>query len=105
MLDKYVTDKTPAIHQWLLKHPRFQPHFTPTSSSWLNLVERWFAELTSRKLRRSAHQQRHKNRGRHPQMDQRVEQEPQAVRLDEDRDDILEICATANELSTQNTRW
>jgi hypothetical protein len=38
-----------------VKHPRFHPHFTPTSSSWLNLVERWFAELTNRKLHRSAH--------------------------------------------------
>ena len=55
VLDNYATHKTPAIHQWLLKHPRFQLHFTPTSSSWMNLVERWFAELTNRKLRRSAH--------------------------------------------------
>ena len=55
VLDNYATHKTPAIHQWLLKHPRFHLHFTPTSSSWMNLVERWFAELTRRKLRRSAH--------------------------------------------------
>jgi transposase len=55
VLDNYATHKTPAIKQWLLKHPRFHLHFTPTSSSWLNLVERWFAELTTRKLRRSAH--------------------------------------------------
>jgi transposase len=55
VLDNYATHKTPAVHQWLLKHPRFRLHFTPTSSSWLNLVERWFAELTNRKLRRSAH--------------------------------------------------
>ncbi len=55
VLDNYATHKTPAIHQWLLKHPRLHLHFTPTSSSWMNLVERWFAELTSRKLRRSAH--------------------------------------------------
>jgi transposase len=55
VLDNYATHKTPAIHQWLLKHPRFHLHFTPTSSSWVNLVERWFAELTNRKLRRSAH--------------------------------------------------
>ncbi|BEK86250.1 hypothetical protein NSERKGN1266_22010 [Nocardia seriolae] len=41
--------------KWLLRHPRFHVHFTPTSASWLNLVERWFAELTNRKLRRSAH--------------------------------------------------
>jgi transposase len=50
-----ATHKTPAIHQWLLRHPWFHLHFTPTSASWLNLVERWFAELTNRKLRRSAH--------------------------------------------------
>ncbi|MFF4522608.1 IS630 family transposase [Streptomyces bluensis] len=53
--DNYATHKTPAVHKWLLRHPRFHLHFTPTSASWLNLVERWFAELTNRKLRRSAH--------------------------------------------------
>jgi transposase len=53
--DNYATHKTPAIKKWLASHPRFHLHFTPTSSSWLNLVERWFAELTNRKLRRSAH--------------------------------------------------
>ena len=55
VLDNYATHKTPEIQKWLLRHPRFHLHFTPTSSSWLNLVERWFAELTNRKLRRSAH--------------------------------------------------
>ena len=55
VLDNYATHKIPEIHQWLVRHRRFHLHFTPTSSSWLNLVERWFAELTSRKLRRSAH--------------------------------------------------
>lgn len=55
VLDNYATHKTPAIQQWLAKHPRFHLHFTPTYSSWLNLVERWFAELTNRKLRRSTH--------------------------------------------------
>ena len=53
--DNYGTHKTPEIKRWLLRHPRFQLHLTPTSSSWLNLVARWFAELTTRKLRRSAH--------------------------------------------------
>jgi len=53
--DNYATHKTPAVQNWLLRHPRFRIHFIPTSSSWLNLVERWFAELTNRKLRRSAH--------------------------------------------------
>lgn len=55
VLDNYATHKTPQVKAWLLKHPRFHLHFTPTSSSWLNLVERWFAELTNRKLRRSVH--------------------------------------------------
>ncbi|MDT2008969.1 IS630 family transposase [Rhodococcus opacus] len=53
--DNYATHKTPAIKTWLAAHPRFHLHFTPTSGSWLNLVERWFGELTNRKLRRSAH--------------------------------------------------
>ena len=55
VLDNASTHKTPAIQKWLAGHPRFVVHFTPTSSSWLNLVERWFAELTTKKLRRAAH--------------------------------------------------
>ena len=55
VLDNASTHKTPAIRKWLLAHPRFVLHFTPTSSSWLNLVERWFGELTNKKLRRGAH--------------------------------------------------
>jgi transposase len=55
VLDNSSTHKTPAIGTWLLRHPRFTFHFTPTSSSWLNLVERWFAELTRKMLARSAH--------------------------------------------------
>src|SRR3954463_5302076 len=55
VLDNSSTHKTPAIQKWLTAHPRFELHFTPTSSSWLNLVERWFAELTTKKLRRGAH--------------------------------------------------
>ena len=55
VLDNSSTHKTPAIRKWLLAHPRFVLHFTPTSSSWLNLVERWFGELTTKKLKRSAH--------------------------------------------------
>jgi transposase len=54
VLDNYATYKAPQVKNWLLRHPRFHLHFTPTSSSWLNLVERWFAELTNRKLHRSA---------------------------------------------------
>ncbi len=50
-----ATHTTPAIQRWLLRHPRFSFHFTPTYSSWPNLVERWFAELTERWLRRGSH--------------------------------------------------
>jgi transposase len=56
VLDNSSTHKTPKIARWLAAHPRFVLHFTPTSSSWLNLVERWFSELTTKKLKRSAHQ-------------------------------------------------
>ena len=52
ILDNYATHKHPAVKSWLAKHPRFQLHFTPTSSSWLNLVERWFRELTDKAIRR-----------------------------------------------------
>jgi transposase len=50
--DNYATHKHPDVQAWLTKHPRFHLHFTPTSSSWLNLVERWFRELTDKALRR-----------------------------------------------------
>jgi transposase len=55
ILDNYATHKTPDIVRWLLRHPRFHLHFTPTSGSWLNMVERWFAELTTKKIKRGAH--------------------------------------------------
>ena len=50
--DNYGTPKHPNVKAWLAKHPRFHLHFTPTSSSWLNLVERWFRELIDKALRR-----------------------------------------------------
>jgi len=55
VLDNASTHKTPAIKRWLVAHPRFVLHFTPTSASWLNLVERWFGELTQKRLRRGTH--------------------------------------------------
>ena len=53
--DNSSTHKTPAIQRWLTAHPRFQLHFTPTYSSWLNLVERFIAELTTKWLPRGTH--------------------------------------------------
>jgi transposase len=55
ILDNYGTHKTALIRRWLLKRPRFHLHFTPTSASWINLVERWFALLAERHLRRGVH--------------------------------------------------
>ncbi len=55
VLDNASSHKTPKIRRWLAQHPRFVLHFTPTSSSWINLVERWFAELTTKLLKRGQH--------------------------------------------------
>jgi transposase len=55
VLDNSSTHKTPSIQRWLVRHPRFRLHFTPTYSSWLNLVERWFAELTTKWIKRGTH--------------------------------------------------
>ncbi len=52
ILDNYGTHKHPAVRTWLAAHPRYHLHFTPTSASWLNLVERWFAEITRQRIRR-----------------------------------------------------
>lgn len=55
IMDNYTTHKTEKVKRWLLRRPRFHVHFTPTYSSWINLVERWFSALTTKKLKRSAH--------------------------------------------------
>ena len=52
IVDNHATHKTERVKKWLLKHPRYQPHFTPTSASWLNMIERFFAELTNKRIRR-----------------------------------------------------
>ena len=52
--DNYATHKHPRVKGWLKRHPRFHMHFTPTSSSWLNLIERWFREITQKRIRRAA---------------------------------------------------
>jgi transposase len=54
IVDNYSTHKHPRVKSWLARHPRFHLHFTPTSSSWLNLVERWFRELTQQRIRRGS---------------------------------------------------
>jgi transposase len=54
VMDNYGTHSHPKVKGWLQRHPRFVPHFVPTSSSWLNLIERWFGELTSKRIRRGS---------------------------------------------------
>jgi len=55
ILDNYATHKTPLVRRWFARHPRYHLHFTPTSASWLNLVERWFVEITRKQIRRGTH--------------------------------------------------
>ena len=55
VLDNYATHKTPEVQAWLSRHPRFKLHFTPTSASWMNLVERFFAEITTKRIRRGSY--------------------------------------------------
>ena len=55
VMDNYATHKTPNIKAWLARRPHYHIHFTPTSASWINQVERWFAELTRKRLRRGVH--------------------------------------------------
>lgn len=55
ILDNSSTHKSPLIRRWLIRHPRFQVHFTPTYSSWINQVERWFAALTEKQIKRGTH--------------------------------------------------
>jgi transposase len=54
VLDNYGTHKAPAVRRWFVRHPEYHPHFIPTSSSWLNQVERFFAEITAQRIRRGA---------------------------------------------------
>jgi transposase len=54
IVDNYGTPKHPRVQSWLKRHPRFHLHFIPTSSSWLNMIERWFSEITSKRIRRGS---------------------------------------------------
>ena len=54
IVDNYATHKHPRVKSWLQRHPRFHLHFIPTSSSWLNLVERWFRDITDKRIRRGS---------------------------------------------------
>ena len=55
IMDNYGTHKTPSVKGWFARHPRFHAHFTPTSASWLNMVERWFGLLSEKQIKRGTH--------------------------------------------------
>lgn len=78
ILDNYGTHAHPKVQEWFAAHPRYHPHFTPTSASWLNLVKRWFAELTRKHPARHLPQRARAHPG-HPPVPARVERRPEAL--------------------------
>ena len=85
IFDNLSTHKTPTVQQWLLRHRRFHFHFTPTYGSWMNLVERWFSALTTKKLQRSAHRSVKELAADIHAWVEHLEREPDTVRLAQDR--------------------
>jgi transposase len=83
VMDNYATHKTPLIRDWLLKRPRWHVHLTPTSSSWLNQVERFFALITERKIRRGIHRSVVALRADITSLHRRTQRQPQTLPLDQ----------------------
>jgi transposase len=83
--DNLATHKTPAVNDWLAKHPGLHLHFTPTGSSWINQVERFFAYLTCDLLQRSDHRNVQTLEADISNFGQRMERKPRTVHLDQDR--------------------
>lgn len=90
ILDNYGTHKTQAVKNWLLRHPRFQCHFTPTYSSWLNLVERFFASLTEHQLKRGSHRSVHAVEKAISQYLDQHNESPKPFRWTKSADEIIE---------------
>jgi transposase len=82
ILDNYATHKHPKVIEWLGRHPRWTFHFTPTSASWLNAVEGFFAILTRRRLKRGVFNGRRRSTGRHQPLRRRPQPAVKALRLD-----------------------
>ena len=93
ILDNYGTHKTKLIRDWLAKRPRFHVHFTPTSASWLNLVERWFALLTERQLRRGVHRSTRELKAAIDDFIQRHNRDPKPFIWHKTADQILDSVA------------
>jgi transposase len=93
ILDNYGTHKTPLIQRWLVRHPRYHLHFTPTGSSWINMVERWFATLTQRQLRRGIHRSTRELEAALQRYVETYNQDPKPFAWTKTADEILEAVA------------
>lgn len=89
MIDNYATHKTASVKNWLMRRPRYHVHFTPTSASWINQVERWFAELTRKQLRRGVHTSTMQLETDIRSFIERHNQNPKPYRWTKSADDIL----------------
>jgi DDE superfamily endonuclease len=85
VLDNYATHKAPPVRAWLARHPRYHLHFTPTSASWLNQVERWFALLADKQIKRRRPSQRARTEGRHHRIHPCPQRRSEILRLDQVR--------------------
>lgn len=85
VMGNYDTHKTAIIRCWFARHPTFHPHFTPAYASWLNLVERWFAALETKQLRRGVTRQRPVARVGYSRICRRLQHGRPTVRVNEDR--------------------
>ena len=93
IVDNVSTHKTPEIQRWLLRHPRFHLHFTPTYSSWINLVERWFAELTHQMAPTWHPSVDQRARVSHQTLDRQLERRPKPFVWHKSADEILDTLA------------
>lgn len=89
VMDNYATHKTASVKNWLMRRPRYHVHFTPTSASWINQVERWFAELTRKQLRRGVHTSTVQLEADIRSFIERHNQNPKPYRWTKSADDIL----------------
>jgi len=103
VVDNVSTHKTPEIKRWLLRHPRFTLHFTPTYSSWINLIERWFAELTTKWLRRGTHRSTKELEAAITSWVEHWNQDPKPFAWHKSADEILETLATFCQRTTSDS--
>jgi transposase len=106
VMDNYATHKTPAIQRWLVRHPRYQIHFTPTSASWLNQVERFFAALTEKQIAEAASAP-HNNSKQPSESTSTTTTQSQNHSAGQNPQTIYSqpLQNTANELMTHHTSW